>query len=175
MTIFGPFRPFSGSRRLGVDLFFVLLGRQAPRRVLGVGGGTTLGARLEGELACGLPLLGTRLFEAPMTSLFHGLTPRLEKGWNGAECIRSLALPSRPMAEETTAGDTFDVEAMIERFRTRAKAVRSRGMPPVEGPERKRFVEQMQLDFMDYAMLGDAEGSLDDGILTLRVDLRPKD
>ena len=40
----------------------------------------------------------------------------------------------------------IDVEAMIERFRTRAKAVRSRGMPPVEGPERKRFVEQMQLD-----------------------------
>ncbi len=78
------------------------------------------------------------------------------------------------MAEETTTGDTLDVAAMIERFRNRAKAVRSRGMPPVEGAERKRFVEQMQLDFMDYAMLGDAEGSLDDGILTLRIDLRPK-
>ncbi len=47
-------------------------------------------------------------------------------------------------------------------------------MPPIEGADRKRFVEQMQLDFMDYAMLGDAEASLDDGILTLRVDLRPK-
>jgi hypothetical protein len=70
--------------------------------------------------------------------------------------------------------DTFDVAAMIERFRTRAKAVRSRGIPPVEGPERKRFMEQMQLDYMDYAMLADAEGSLEDGILTLRVDLRPK-
>ena len=70
--------------------------------------------------------------------------------------------------------DTFDAGAMIERFRTRAKAVRSRGIPPIEGPERKRFVEQMQLDYMDYAMLGDAEGSLEDGILTLRVDLRPK-
>lgn len=78
------------------------------------------------------------------------------------------------MAEETTAEDSFDVSAMIERFRTRAKAVRSRGMPPIEGAERKRFVEQMQLDYMDYAMLGDAEGSLEDGILTLRVDLRPK-
>ena len=70
--------------------------------------------------------------------------------------------------------DTFDVSAMIERFRTRAKAVRGRGIPPVEGPERKRFLEQMQLDYMDYAMLGDAEGTLEDGILTLRVDLRPK-
>jgi hypothetical protein len=28
---------------------------------------------------------------------------------------------------------------------------------------------------MDYAMLGDAEAQLDDGILTLRVDLRPRD
>jgi hypothetical protein len=31
----------------------------------------------------------------------------------------------------------------------------------------------MQLDFQDFAMLGDAAGSLEDGILTLRIDLRP--
>ncbi len=68
---------------------------------------------------------------------------------------------------------TFDPEAMIERFRQRAEAVRRRGMPPVEGPERQRFREQAQLDYMDFAMLGDASASLDDGVLTLRVDLRP--
>lgn len=71
--------------------------------------------------------------------------------------------------------DEFDVQAMIERFRERAKAVRSRGIPPVEGPERRRFIEQSKVDYRDYAMLGDAEGSLEDGILTLRVDLRRKD
>ena len=69
--------------------------------------------------------------------------------------------------------EEFDPTAMIERFRSRAVAVRSRGLPPIEGPERQRFVEQAQLDFMDYAMLGDAEATLEDGILTLRVDLRP--
>ncbi|MDP8992838.1 MAG: hypothetical protein M3N31_07300 [Actinomycetota bacterium] len=74
---------------------------------------------------------------------------------------------------EGSAGD-FDVQAMIRRFRERAQAVRSRGVPPVEGPERKRFIEQSKVDYMDFAMLGDAEGSLEDGILTLRVDLRPK-
>ena len=63
---------------------------------------------------------------------------------------------------------------MIERFRTRANAVRNRGLPPIEGPERARFKEQMQIDFMDYAMLGDAVGEVVDGILTLRVDLRPE-
>ena len=78
------------------------------------------------------------------------------------------------MAGTPGDGDGFDVAAMIERFRVRAKAVRSRGIPPVEGPERKRFVEQMQTDYMDFAMLGDAEGSLEDGVLTLKVDLRPK-
>jgi hypothetical protein len=62
---------------------------------------------------------------------------------------------------------------MIARFRTRADAVRSRGLPPVEGPERARFREQAQVDYMDFAMLGDAQASLEDGILTLRVDLRP--
>ncbi len=71
------------------------------------------------------------------------------------------------------AQDSFDVEAMIERFRVRARAVRSRGLPPVEGADRKRFIEQMQQDYMDFAMLGDAAGRLDDGILTLTIDLRP--
>jgi len=61
---------------------------------------------------------------------------------------------------------------MVERFRVRAAAVRARGIPPIEGPERKRFVEQAQLDFMDFAMIGDAEVGLDEGVLTLRVDLR---
>lgn len=67
----------------------------------------------------------------------------------------------------------FDVDAMIARFRERAKAVRSRGVPPLEGADRRRFVERMQLDFQDFAMLGDAAGSLEDGVLVLRVDLRP--
>jgi hypothetical protein len=69
--------------------------------------------------------------------------------------------------------DEFDVEGMIGRFRDRAAAVRRRGLPPVEGDERRRIMEQMQLDYMDFAILGDAEGSLDEGILTLRIDLRP--
>ena len=69
---------------------------------------------------------------------------------------------------------TFDPQAMVARFQQRAKAVRERGLPPVEGPERQRFREQAQLDFMDYAMVGDADASLEDGILTLRIDLRPK-
>ena len=68
----------------------------------------------------------------------------------------------------------IDVDAMIKRFQARAKAVRQRPMPPVEGPERKRFVDQAKVDFMDYAMIGDADASLDDGILTLRIDLRPR-
>ena len=70
---------------------------------------------------------------------------------------------------------TFDPEAMIERFRRRAEAVRKRGLPPVEGAERQRFREQAQLDYMDFAMLGDATAELSDGVLTLSVDLRPPD
>jgi len=72
-----------------------------------------------------------------------------------------------------SVADEFDVAAMIERFRDRAHAVRNRGVPPLEGPERKRFIDQARLDYQDFAMLGDAEGSLEEGILTLRVDLRP--
>jgi hypothetical protein len=69
----------------------------------------------------------------------------------------------------------FDPQAMVARFRERAQAVRDRGMPPIEGAERARFREQAQRDFTDYAMIGDAEADLVDGILTLRIDLRPRD
>jgi len=69
--------------------------------------------------------------------------------------------------------DELDVDAMIQRFRDRAAAVRARPLPPVAGPERQKFVEQAQLDFQDFAMLGDAAAELVDGVLVLRVDLRP--
>lgn len=69
--------------------------------------------------------------------------------------------------------DALDVDAMLRRFKERAQAVRNRPMPPIEGADRKRFVERMQLDYQDFAMLGDATGALEDGILVLRVDLRP--
>jgi hypothetical protein len=69
----------------------------------------------------------------------------------------------------------FDPDAMIERFRERAKAVKQRNLPPVAGPERTKFIQQAQADFQDYAMLGDAQASLEDGVLVLRIDLRPPD
>ena len=69
----------------------------------------------------------------------------------------------------------LDVDAMVTRFRERAQAVKQRNLPPVAGPERSRLVQQAQTDFQDFAMIGDAEASLEDGVLTLRVDLRPKE
>ena len=70
--------------------------------------------------------------------------------------------------------ESFDPQAMVERFRERARAVRKRELPPVEGPARRQFMDQMQIDFQDFAMVGDAEPTLEDGILTLRIDLRPR-
>ena len=67
----------------------------------------------------------------------------------------------------------FDPNDMIQRFRERAEAVQRRGLPPIEGPERQRFLEAARLDFQDYAMLGDAVATLEDGILRLEIDLRP--
>jgi hypothetical protein len=61
---------------------------------------------------------------------------------------------------------------MIKRFRERAEAVRRRGLPPVEGPERQLFLEAAKIDFQDYAMLADATATLEDGILRLEIDLR---
>jgi hypothetical protein len=70
-------------------------------------------------------------------------------------------------------GDALDIDAMIGRFRDRAQAVRSRPLPPVAGEERMRFIRQAEVDFQDFAIIGDATGAVEDGVLVLRVDLRP--
>ena len=69
--------------------------------------------------------------------------------------------------------DGLDVDAMLERFRERAAAVKRRPLPPVAGDERQRFLSQAKHDFMDFAIIGDASAQLEDGVLVMRVDLRP--
>ena len=71
--------------------------------------------------------------------------------------------------------EAFDVDAMLARFKQRAAAVKKRNLPPVAGDERTKFLEQAQVDFQDFGMLGDAEGAIEEGFLVLRVDLRPPD
>ena len=71
------------------------------------------------------------------------------------------------------ADEGLDVDAMLARFRDRAAAVRNRPLPPIAGEERAAFIRQAQLDFQDFAIVGDAQASMDDGVLVLRVDLRP--
>ncbi len=68
----------------------------------------------------------------------------------------------------------LDLDAMLQRFRDRAAAVKNRNLPPIGGDERARFIEQAQNDFQDFAIIGDATATLDDGVLTLTIDLRPK-
>lgn len=64
---------------------------------------------------------------------------------------------------------------MLARFRERAASVKRRPLPPVAGEERQLFLDQAKTDFMDFAIVGDAEGAIEDGVLVLRVDLRPAD
>ncbi|MFN0091062.1 MAG: hypothetical protein ACKVWR_12460 [Acidimicrobiales bacterium] len=68
----------------------------------------------------------------------------------------------------------LDVDAMIQRFKERATAVRNRQLPPVAGEERTKFIQQAQIDYQDFAIVGDAQWTIEDGgVLVLRVDLRP--
>jgi hypothetical protein len=67
--------------------------------------------------------------------------------------------------------DALDVDAMIQRFRDRAAAVRERPLPPVAGPQREAFVAQAEADHLDFALIGDATWDFTDGVLTLRIDL----
>jgi hypothetical protein len=68
---------------------------------------------------------------------------------------------------------SLDVDQMLARFRERAAAVKRRPLPPVAGEERQQFIAQAQVDYQDFAIIGDAKGEIEEGVLVLRVDLRP--
>lgn len=183
-------------RRL-ISVFVVGNTRQTPRSALLFSRCTTFVAWLNGWLQLD-PLEGPCLFEAAMPSLFHVLLPEFRQSWSyrapiilvlrkykrgcaesnvtcGKRGSGQGSFPSSPTSGSTVSNmsDNLDLDAFLERYRERAKAVRNRPMPPVEGAERVRFRERMQIDFMDFAMIGDAIASVEDGVLTLRIDLRP--
>ncbi len=65
----------------------------------------------------------------------------------------------------------LDVDALITRFQNRAQAVKDRPLPPVAGPERKKFIAQAETDYMDFSLVGNAKWSVEDGHLVLRIPL----
>jgi len=67
----------------------------------------------------------------------------------------------------------FDVDAFIARFRERAAAVRERGIPPLEGQARRRYVEAAEQDHLDYSLLAGAEWTVEGEQLVLRIALHP--
>ncbi len=69
----------------------------------------------------------------------------------------------------------FDIEAFKARFQARAKAVKERGVPPIEGDARRMFIEAAQQDFVDYSLIADAEWSVEDGALVMRMPLAESD
>ncbi len=65
----------------------------------------------------------------------------------------------------------LDVEEFLARFRDRAKAVKERGIPPLEGDARQRFVQQAEKDFLDYSLVGSATWAIEANHLVLRIPL----
>ncbi|MDH3259763.1 MAG: hypothetical protein OEM81_01415 [Acidimicrobiia bacterium] len=66
----------------------------------------------------------------------------------------------------------FDVDGFVRRYRERADAVKERGVPPVAGEERRRFIEQAELDYLDYSLVGSSKWEIDDECLVLRIPLK---
>jgi hypothetical protein len=65
----------------------------------------------------------------------------------------------------------LDVDEFLERFRQRAAAVRDRGIPPLEAEARRIFVKQMELDHLDFSLVGSAGWAVEEGDLVLRIPL----
>ncbi len=63
------------------------------------------------------------------------------------------------------------MDDFLERFRERAAAVKARGVPPLENEARRAFIAQMEKDYLDYSLIGNAEWSVEDDELVLRIPL----
>ena len=60
---------------------------------------------------------------------------------------------------------------MIERFGERAESIKKSNMPPLEGEMRLKWIRQRNVDYQDFAILADASGHIDEGVLHLYIDL----
>ncbi|HUG75373.1 MAG TPA: hypothetical protein VMM81_06855 [Acidimicrobiia bacterium] len=69
----------------------------------------------------------------------------------------------------------FDVEAFRDRFRDRAEAVRDRGVPPLEGEARRKFLEAAQQDYVDYSLVADSSIAVEGSELVFRIPLADGD
>lgn len=66
----------------------------------------------------------------------------------------------------------LDVDEFLARFRSRADAVKSRGIPPLEADARRAFVAQAENDYLDYSLVGSAIWAVEDTDLVLRIPLQ---
>lgn len=66
----------------------------------------------------------------------------------------------------------FDVDAMLERYKERAQTVRDRPLPPVAGEERKKFINQAETDYTDFALIANASWEIDEAHLVLKIPLQ---
>ena len=64
-----------------------------------------------------------------------------------------------------------DMDEFLARFDERAQAVRDRGIPPLEGEARKRYIEGAERDFFDYSLIASATWAVEDGTLVLRIPM----
>ena len=65
----------------------------------------------------------------------------------------------------------LNIDEFVERFKERADAVKTRGIPPLEGEARRTWIASAEKDYMDYSLIGRAEWSVEDDALVLRIPL----
>ncbi len=65
----------------------------------------------------------------------------------------------------------LNIDEFVERFQERAEAVKTRGIPPLEGEARRTWIASAEKDYMDYSLIGRANWSVEDDALVLRIPL----
>ncbi len=65
----------------------------------------------------------------------------------------------------------FDVSKFQERYKKRAEAVKSRGMPPIGGEERLAFIKQAEEDYQDYMIIAESEYEIANDYLIFKYKL----
>ena len=66
---------------------------------------------------------------------------------------------------------SLNVEELLDRYKERAEAVKSRSIPPVGGDDRMAFVKQAEIDYQDFMIIADSEVEITEEYLILKFKL----
>lgn len=65
--------------------------------------------------------------------------------------------------------DSFNTDDFLTRYKERAEAVKKRSIPPVGGEDRVAFINQAEIDYLDFSLIASSIIEVSDTEIILKI------